>query len=87
LTTSQIPLSSTALATELDGDRSGITSAIADDLAYRKLLIVNVVFIGLKGAGDGNWFSLTPACRVRRQRSGPPRKPGLEIAADLHASS
>jgi glyoxylase-like metal-dependent hydrolase (beta-lactamase superfamily II) len=44
----QIPLTSAALAEADDG-------AIAPDLAYRRLAIVNVVFVGAPGAGDRNW--------------------------------
>ena len=28
---------------------------IAPDVAYRQIAVVNVVFVGLPGAGDGNW--------------------------------
>jgi glyoxylase-like metal-dependent hydrolase (beta-lactamase superfamily II) len=46
--TRQIPLSSAALADAREG-------AVAPDLAYRRLAIVNVVFAGAPGAGDRNW--------------------------------
>jgi glyoxylase-like metal-dependent hydrolase (beta-lactamase superfamily II) len=52
---SQIPLSPSAVAEQPAGHRESRTTAVVQDVAYRKLLIVNVVFIGLEGCGDGNW--------------------------------
>jgi glyoxylase-like metal-dependent hydrolase (beta-lactamase superfamily II) len=49
----QIPLSSQARAPEQD--RGDGTREIAPDLAYRRLVMVNVIFCGLPGAGDRNW--------------------------------
>lgn len=46
----QVPLAETARADEIDRDG---TLEIAPDLAYRRLLMVNVVFFG--AAGDRNW--------------------------------
>jgi hypothetical protein len=53
----QIPLSQTASAdrTEYDNLRDDKTRQIARDLAYRQIAIVNVIFFGRPGAGDGNW--------------------------------
>lgn len=53
----QIPLSSTAEAEHpaLDFDRNDDTRQIVADVAYRQLAIVNVIFVGIEGAGDGNW--------------------------------
>lgn len=53
----QIPLSSTAEAEHpaLDFDRNDDTRQIVADVAYRQLAIVNVIFVGVEGAGDGNW--------------------------------
>src|SRR4051794_2703701 len=53
----QIPLSSGASAVDpaLDAARNDSTHEIAPDLAYRRLGIVNVVFIGPPGAGDRGW--------------------------------
>src|SRR3954449_13539190 len=39
----------------LDNERGDGTHEIAPDLAYRRLAIVNVVFVGLPGAGDRQW--------------------------------
>jgi glyoxylase-like metal-dependent hydrolase (beta-lactamase superfamily II) len=53
----QIPLPSAAAAEhpEFDLDRNDDTRQIVADVAYRQLAIVNVVFVGFEGAGDGNW--------------------------------
>ncbi|WP_134724645.1 MBL fold metallo-hydrolase [Paracoccus luteus] len=53
----QIPLSSDASAVEpeLDAARRDHTHEVAPDLAYRRLGIVNVVFVGPAGAGDREW--------------------------------
>jgi glyoxylase-like metal-dependent hydrolase (beta-lactamase superfamily II) len=51
--TQQIPLSSDTQAPETDSDDG--THEIAADLAFRRLLIVNVIFYGLPKAGDRNW--------------------------------
>jgi len=53
----QIPLPSSAEAEHrrLDLDRNDNTRQIVADVAYRQLAIVNVIFVGAEGAGDGNW--------------------------------
>ncbi|MDA9423417.1 MULTISPECIES: MBL fold metallo-hydrolase [Bradyrhizobium] len=53
----QIPLSSAAEAEHaaFDFDRNDDTRQIVPDVAYRQLAIVNVIFVGFEGAGDGNW--------------------------------
>lgn len=48
----QVPLAETARADEIDRDG---TREVVPDLAYRRLLMVNVVFYGQAGAGDRNW--------------------------------
>lgn len=55
--TEQIPLSSEASAVDpaLDAARNDHTHEVAPDLAYRRLGIVNVAFVGRPGAGDRNW--------------------------------
>ena len=40
---------------EIDRDNDDSTHEIADDLAYKRLAIVNVVFVGQPGAGDREW--------------------------------
>ncbi len=49
----QIPLETSARAPERDRD-DGLHE-IAPDIAYRRLVMVNVVFVGPPGAGDRNW--------------------------------
>ena len=53
----QIPLTGQSRADdpEIDRDNDDSTHEIADDLAYKRLAIVNVVFVGLPGAGDREW--------------------------------
>src|ERR1700712_3659271 len=53
----QIPLSETASADRPLDDklRDDKTRQIALDLAYRQIAIVNVIFYGRPGSGDGNW--------------------------------
>lgn len=53
----QIPLSEDASAVDptLDAARQDHTHEISRDIAYRRLGIVNVVFIGVPGAGDRRW--------------------------------
>jgi phosphoribosyl 1,2-cyclic phosphodiesterase len=53
----QIPLSETASAdcAEYDKLRNDKTRQIAPDLAYRQIAMVNVIFYGRPGAGDGHW--------------------------------
>lgn len=53
----QIPLSdeASALEPELDAARRDHTHEVASDLAYRRLGIVNVIFVGPAGAGDREW--------------------------------
>lgn len=53
----QIPLPEEAIALdpELDAARGDHTQEVAPDLAYRRLGIVNVVFVGPADAGDRGW--------------------------------
>ncbi|MER2253445.1 MBL fold metallo-hydrolase [Methylorubrum podarium] len=53
----QIPISRQARADDprADAERDDGTHAIAPDLAYRRLVLANVVFVGSPGAGDRNW--------------------------------
>src|SRR3978361_1712906 len=56
VTMAQIPLSETASADRPENDklRDDKTRQIAPDVAYRQIAIVNVIFFGRPGAGDGN---------------------------------
>lgn len=51
----QIPLDNDALAPSLPTDPDDPTIEIAPDLAYKRLAIVNVVFVGLPDARSGHW--------------------------------
>ena len=53
----QIPLTeeSRADSEAVDRDNDDSTHEIADDLAYKRLAIVNVVFVGQPGAADREW--------------------------------
>lgn len=53
----QIPLppEASAIDAALDAGRDDLTHEVAPDLAYRRLAIVNVAFVGPAGAGDRNW--------------------------------
>src|SRR4051812_42966564 len=81
----QIPLSKNASA---DGPQAGKmrddkTREIVPDLAYRQIAIVNVMFFGEPGAGDGKWVlidagipgsaaAIRTAARARFGQSGRP---------------
>lgn len=53
----QIPMpeEASALDPALDAARHDHTHEVAPDLAYRRLGLVNVVFVGFAGAGDRGW--------------------------------
>jgi glyoxylase-like metal-dependent hydrolase (beta-lactamase superfamily II) len=82
----QIPLSERAAADvpRADDVRDDKTRELAPDLAYRQVAIVNVVFFGSAGCGDGAWVlvdagipgsasDLRAAARARFGGSGRPR--------------
>jgi hypothetical protein len=58
----QIPLPETASADRPEADklRDDKTRQVTPDLGYRQIAIVNVVFFGEPGAGDGNWTLVDP---------------------------
>jgi hypothetical protein len=75
----QIPLSETASADrpEYDKLRDDKTRQIAPDVAYRQIAIVNVIFFGRPGAGDGKTGrSSTRECQGRPLTLGQRLKPG-----------
>jgi glyoxylase-like metal-dependent hydrolase (beta-lactamase superfamily II) len=55
--TGQVPLTDESRADhpEIDRDNDDRTHEIADDLAYKRLAIVNVIFFGKPGAADRQW--------------------------------
>ncbi len=81
----QIPLSGDAVAIDpvLDAARSDHAHEIAPDLAYRRLGIVNVVFVGASGAGDRGWVLVDAGlpgtkgliAQVARERFGDGARP------------
>ena len=54
----QIPLDAASRADDpqIDAIRDDGTHEVAADLAYKRLAIVNVVFVGLPNCGDRNWI-------------------------------
>ncbi len=71
----QVPLDDEALAPELATARDDPTREVAPDLAYRRLGIVNVVFVGPPGAGDRGWVLVDAGLRgtaglIRRAAAG-----------------
>ncbi|XYD10061.1 MBL fold metallo-hydrolase [Methylobacterium sp. NMS12] len=53
----QIPVDPHARADDprRDAERDDATHALADDVAYQRHVLVNVVFVGAPGAGDRGW--------------------------------
>jgi glyoxylase-like metal-dependent hydrolase (beta-lactamase superfamily II) len=51
----QVPVSKAAIAQEIGGRGDDETHNVLPDVAYRRLMIVNVVFVGPEGAGDREW--------------------------------
>ena len=90
----QIPLSSTAEAEHaaFDFDRNDDTRQIVADVAYRQLAIVNVIFVGVEGAGDGNWVlvdvgipgSTSAICSAASARFGGKGRPACIIMTHAH---
>ena len=90
----QIPLPASALAENHDADtkRDDGVREIAPDVAYRQLAIVNVVFYGKPGVGDGQWvlidagvFGSGPAIRHAAQaRFGGTGRPACIVLTHGH---
>lgn len=51
----QIPIDPEAIVRDADETRDASFVEVTSDVAYRRLAIANVVFIGPSGAGDRNW--------------------------------
>ena len=72
--TQQIPLGPEALADEADPHDG--THELLPDLAYQRLVLVNVVFCGTPGAGDRNWVLVdtgVPGTRALIERAAAAR--------------
>jgi len=90
----QVPLSedASALYPELDAARNDHTHEIAPDIAYRRLAIVNVVFLGLPNAGDRGWVLVDAGIHGTRgfiaqaaeQRFGKGARPALILMTHGH---
>jgi glyoxylase-like metal-dependent hydrolase (beta-lactamase superfamily II) len=91
---SQIPLpeSTSAESANADDARGDNTRQIAPDVAYRQLAIVNVLFVGAPGVGDGRWVLIdagvpgsAPAIRsAARERFGQNGRPGAIVMTHGH---
>jgi glyoxylase-like metal-dependent hydrolase (beta-lactamase superfamily II) len=90
----QIPLpnEASALHPELDAARSDRTHEIVPDVAYRRLAIVNVVFVGPVHAGDREWVLVDAGLAGTRilieeaaaARFGPDARPAAIIMTHGH---
>jgi glyoxylase-like metal-dependent hydrolase (beta-lactamase superfamily II) len=90
----QIPLPRTASADHPQADRTrdDDTREIAPDLAYRQMLIVNVIFFGEPGVGDGKWTlidagipgSASAIRKAAKSRFGQSGRPGAIILTHGH---
>jgi glyoxylase-like metal-dependent hydrolase (beta-lactamase superfamily II) len=90
----QVPIDPSARAdnSELDNARDDGTREIAPDLAYRRLAIVNVVFVGRAGAGDRQWVLVDTGVMgtkhlimsAAKQRFGGNSRPAAIILTHAH---
>ncbi len=86
----QIPLDGAALAGQ-PADH-GRTTEIAADIAYRRLLLVNVAFVGKPGAGDRGWVLIDSGVigtgplivSAAAERFGPGARPAAIILTHGH---
>jgi glyoxylase-like metal-dependent hydrolase (beta-lactamase superfamily II) len=88
----QVPLSETAVAPDILAGHDGETHEIAADIAYRRLAIVNVVFVGRRGAADREWVlvdagvfgSKASIKRAVAARFGSESRPGAIVLTHGH---
>ena len=88
----QIPLDPTARADDpaRDEARDDGTHEVAPDLAYKRLAIVNVAFVGLPDAGDRGWVLVDcgafgaagPIADAAEERFGTGARPAAEDPAE-----
>src|SRR3954467_4943423 len=89
----QITLKESARAPGTDESREDHTHQIADDLAYKRLGIVNVVFFGFPGSGDRGWVLIDAGLpgtagtikRAAAARFGKDARPAAIIMTHAHA--
>ena len=75
-----------------EGGADDATRHVAPDLAYKRLLIANVVFFGVPGAADGQWVLVDAgvpgtAGRIRHaaeERFGAPARPAAIVLTHGH---
>jgi glyoxylase-like metal-dependent hydrolase (beta-lactamase superfamily II) len=90
----QVALSNQSLAESPDRDHARGDGAIelAPDVAYKQLVIANVMFVGLPGCGDGNWVLVDTGViggantikAIARSRFGGSGKPAAIILTHGH---
>ena len=88
----QIPLSDAASASDPAQDDHGPAREVAASVAYQRLLMVNVVFVGEVGAGDRQWVLvdaglLGAASSIKRaaaQRFGEGSRPAAIVLTHGH---
>src|SRR5687768_13447221 len=84
----QVPVDTAAV---IDGQQ-GDTHEVSPDLAYKRLMIVNVVYFGSPGAGDGQWVLIDAGVYgtaglitdAAQQRFGPDSRPAAIILTHGH---
>lgn len=90
----QVPLDASARADDpqYDATRHDATHEVAPDVAYKRLAIVNVVFVGPKGAGDRKWILIDAALpgsagaitKAAAERFGPDSRPAAIVLTHGH---
>ncbi len=90
----EIPLDASARADDpvYDATRHDDAHEVAPDVAYKRLAIVNVVYVGPKGAGDRQWVLIDAAlpgtagliAKAAAERFGPHSRPAAIILTHGH---
>ena len=84
----QIPLDEKARATDVrpDEEQDDNTEEVAPDLAYKRLAVVNVVFVGAPGAKDREWGLIDTGAikRAAKKRFGENSRPAAIILTHGH---
>ncbi len=91
----QIPLDENARATDVrtNAEQDDNTQEIAPDIAYKRLAVVNVVYVGAPGAGDRKWVLIDTGipgfagaiARAAGKRFGENSRPAAIIMTHGHA--
>jgi glyoxylase-like metal-dependent hydrolase (beta-lactamase superfamily II) len=90
----QIPLDENTRASDVraDAEQDDNTQEIAPDIAYKRLILVNVVFVGMPGAGDREWLLIDTGIpgsagaikRASKKRFGENSRPAAIIMTHGH---